>query len=357
MSSPYLLLSDVHCHDWSAFGGRAVDGMANRLKIILDEIERAANELEKAGGEYIAIAGDLFHVRGSVKPEVFNPTHNLFNSLLVRGFKIVAIPGNHDLSTKETTELGNSMQTLGALDGFKVITESQPYYFDKGATPMFIPWMSSADGLRAEIARIRKDYIAEDLAITDLIVHAPLNGVMKGMPDHGFSAEEAASWGFKRVFFGHHHNHVAFEDDRVISIGATTHQTWGDVGSKAGFLLVYPDRFKWFASRAPSFVEVTDETDEDNIPLLVDGNYVRVRGKKATDAEINDMRKAFEALGAKGFSYQGVREVVAARTGSVAHKSMTLSESVIAFAKDKGLDEEIQRLALDVLDRALTLDA
>lgn len=348
MPSPYLLLSDVHAHHWSAFGGRDSDGVSLRLKIILNEIERAAAELEKAGGRNIVIAGDLFHVRGSVAPEVFNPTHLLFQSLLLEGFRITAIPGNHDLASRETTELGNAFQTLSALDGFTVVSEPRPFHLEKGVTPFFIPWFSTNEGLRATVAKMQEDYGA-DIADHDLIIHAGINGILTGLPDHGLEASEVASWGFKRVFAGHYHDHKVLEDGKVISIGATTMQTWSDVGTKAGFLLVYPDEIKWFASHAPSFVEITDETPEDEVPLIVDGNYVRVRGKKATDAEITDMRRAFEKLGAKGFSYQGVREVVSARAPSAAHKALTLAESVAAYVKDKGLGDDVAREALDVL--------
>src|SRR5260370_22414971 len=88
-------------------------------------------ERERAAGVYIEqfgkpgkiiIAGDLFHTRGQMDPEVFNPVHDRICKLLGDGFRFVAIPGNHDLKSKETTELGNAMQSLGKLPNFNVVT-------------------------------------------------------------------------------------------------------------------------------------------------------------------------------------------------------------------------------------------
>lgn len=360
MSTPYLVISDVHLHDWSAFGGRDSDGISLRLKIILAEIERAARVLEKAGGRDIVIAGDLYHVRGQIKPETFNPSHQLFESLTLRGFRFFAIPGNHDLSTRETTELGNAMQTLNSLDGFNVLTEGAARNI-AGQDVFLMPWISTNDGLRAAIKEVLDSNTDEFVADCDLIIHAGINGVVKGLPDHGLDAEEVAGWGFKRVLAGHYHDNKSFCDGKVISIGALTHQTWSDIGSKAGFMLVYPDRYEWNASHAPHFIEITDETPEEEVPLLVDGNYVRVRGKKSTDAEINDMRRDFLELGAKGFSYQGVREVVAARGATSAHKAVSLQEAVTAFIKERkfeGVDlEAVTREAMNILENITTLEA
>ena len=349
MSEPYALLSDIHAHAWSAFGTRDANGVSSRLKIILSEIDRAASVLEAAGGRFIVLAGDLLHTRGQIDPEVFNPLHNCIEALTLRGFRFVAIPGNHDLKSKETTQLSNAIQTLGSLEGFEVITE--PCRLDVGGRDMiFVPWISTNDGLREQLSWIASKYTASSY---DVVMHAGINGVLMGLPDHGLDAAEVAAFGFKRVFSGHYHNHKVMEDGRVISIGATTHQTWSDIATKAGFLLVYPEKVVFYDSHAPKFVEINDETDPDEVALIVDGNYVRVRGKSATDAEINEFRRDFEKLGAKGFSYQGVREVVSARTGGVSHKATSIESSVTEFVKARAFNpaEEtfIAAAALDVL--------
>src|SRR3954470_18937004 len=105
---PYLLVSDLHCHSWSAFATRDADGVNSRLRIILKELERAAHVLKQARGSTIIIAGDLFHVRGQIDPEVFNPVYATIQRLAKGGFEFFAIPGNHDLKSKDTSMLGNT---------------------------------------------------------------------------------------------------------------------------------------------------------------------------------------------------------------------------------------------------------
>jgi DNA repair exonuclease SbcCD nuclease subunit len=299
MTKPYLLVADIHAHKWSHFSTVDPSGINSRLLIILNELERAAAELMERGGDIMIIAGDLFHVRGAIAPDVFNPTFNMIKRILGHGIKIYAIPGNHDLADKDTTELGNAFQSMGSLDG---------------------------------------------------------------VPDSGLSAKEVASWGFGRVFAGDYHNHRVAEDGKVVSIGATTQQTWSDLGSKAGYVFVYKDRIEYRATHAPSFVEVDAETDPDEIPLIVDGNYVRVRGIKLTDAEVNVFRKDLEEMGARAVTFQITREVVAARSGSALAKATTLDESVHTYIdgmsiEDPALISMVKTSATEILNTVRSVAA
>jgi DNA repair exonuclease SbcCD nuclease subunit len=333
-NSPYLLCSDLHLHAWSAFGATAPDGMNSRLKIQLDELMRAAVELKKRGGSVMVIAGDLFHVRGSVDPEVFNPAHTVFTEIVSMGISIFAIPGNHDLKGKETTAIGNSFQTMNAIANddvgccFEVITAPLVGIGNKA----FVPWCSTKDKLRETVAELAGTMNLEALSETDLIIHVGIDGVLDGVPAGGLSAVEVAGWGFKRVFAGDYHNFKEMEGGKVVSIGATTHQTWSDINSRAGFLFVYEDKIEHLASHAPNFVEITGDDAEEEIPLIVDGNFVRIRSMKLSDPEVTAFRKSLESMGAKGVTFQIAREVVSAREGApAAGTATTLDASVDQF--------------------------
>jgi DNA repair exonuclease SbcCD nuclease subunit len=330
---PYLVLSDIHGHAWSAFSTRLPNGMNSRLKITLDEIDRAVQELIAAGGDTAYCAGDVLHTRGSMDPEVFNPMHKCIEDNAI-GVKWRIIPGNHDLKDRDTTELGNAIQTLGAIENVEIVTQRVGRLFsDHGV--LMVPWHGSKDALRATIAEIVGNYPPGAAGDIDLIIHVGIDGVLAGVPDHGLSAEEVASWGFKRVFAGDYHNHKELEGGKVYSIGATTHQQWGDIDTKAGFLLVYEDRVEYRASHAPSFVEITGDDSEEDIPSIVDGNYVRVRGMKLTDAEINKLRAELVEMGAKGVTFQVTRETVSARGSTSVSKGTTLDQSVDTFIDQK----------------------
>jgi DNA repair exonuclease SbcCD nuclease subunit len=325
MKPPYLLVSDIHLHKWSPFSTVNADGINSRLAIQHAELERAGDELLKRGGDTIYIAGDFFHQRGSIDPEVMNPSHSVIRRMIEKGIKFIAIPGNHDLVGRHTTELGNAFQTFGAMNGFSVVL-----YPDLVAPNVsMIPWCATKDELREAV----KQFIEAVPGCTrgDLIIHVGIDGMLDGVPATGLSPAEVASWGFRRVFAGDYHNHRVAEGGKVVSIGATTHQTWSDLGSKAGFVFVYDDRIEFQASHAPSFVEITGEDEPDEIPLIVDGNYVRVRAMKLADAEIKKFRKELEGMGARGVHFQVARETVSARAGSTPVKASTLDESVDKF--------------------------
>lgn len=327
---PYLLISDLHGHAWSSFAHKMEDGSNSRLMIIIAELKRAAQALKDAGGRDIIIAGDIFHVRGKIEPEVFNLIANLIQSWIDDGFRVMAIPGNHDLSSKDTTELGNAFQSFANTLGFVAITKPEFHPIASGNL-FFVPWCATVDDLRAKVKELVANNESESVASGDLIIHAGIDGVMPGLPDHGLPASEVAAWGFKRVFAGHYHNHKVMEDGKVISIGATTHQTWSDIGTKAGFLIVTGDEVIYHASHAPAFVEIDETTTVDDIPLIVPGNYVRVRGLKLTDDEVKTYRAMLEGYGAKGVVFQTVRDAVSARAAPVAGKTLTLDASVDVY--------------------------
>lgn len=343
MRKPYGLVADVHCHAWSAFSRIEEDGVNSRLRIILDELLRVAQEIADLGGDKLVIAGDLFHVRGSVKPSVMNPTAETFQKISEMGITVEAIAGNHDLEGSDATALGNAMQTLGSIENFHPITSPK---VDDDC--VYFPWYASLDDLRDAMTGI-----APELRKTrDAIIHAPLNGVIKGLPDIGLTPEELSAMGYRRVFVGHFHNHVEFEHGKVFSIGATTHQTWSDPGSLAGFMVVHPDHVEQHLSRAPSFIDLKRPEDID--VLNVKGNYVRLKLTDVTEAEIKDFRNELEGMGALGVSINATRRTEANRTASIS-AGATLEVSVAEFI-DKQVDEDyredIQKLAASIMMEA-----
>lgn len=323
---PYVLLADVHAHQWSQFSTVGTSGVNSRLKTIIMELFRACTILRANGGDTVVIAGDLFHTRGSIDPEVFNPVHQAIKSELEKGIKFIAIPGNHDLKGKDTTELGNAFTSLAA-PGFRVI--SQPTYVPDIAAFM-VPWFNNLDDLRKVMAD------PHACATADLIIHAGIDGVIN-MPAGHLSPAELAKLGYRRVFAGHYHNHKVMESGKVISIGATTHQTFSDIGTKAGFLSVTPSDFIYHASHAPSFVEINDTTPEDEIEITANGNFVRVRGFKFSDAEIAEFRKELLRAGAKGVSIEVARNIVSARPASAASKAVSIENSIELFIDSLGV--------------------
>ena len=336
----YSLLSDLHCHNWSAYSSVDADGVNSRLRHILNEVERAAAETVKAGGKFMLIAGDVFHVRGQIAPEVMNSTIKTFDRVAKMGIRVFVIPGNHDLSSKDTQELTNAAQALNMIDGVEVITKPTLVYLNGKEKVVMIPWEPDNKELTSKILEFMDKPNVNDHLDWDLVLHAGIDDVFPNMPAHGLTAKQLAKWDYRRVFAGHYHNHKVMEEGKVISIGASTHQTFSDIGSKAGFLMVYDDKVEYRASHAPQFVEINEKTEEDDIPLIVNGNFVRVRDIPMNDVEIKNFRDELVKMGAKGVSIEVPRKVTTARTGTPRTKRLTLNNSINAFIDEKGYPEE-----------------
>lgn len=348
---PYGLASDLHCHNWQAFSSVGEDGINTRLKMLLMEVGRLAAEVVAADGDTLYFAGDIFHVRGSIAPSVLNPVLDLFRSLIAQGLRIVIIPGNHDLESKHSKRVSNAVTALESV-GCLVCHETQVFDDEPGHSVLVVPWHDKVADLKAHLLKLEA-YAVSD---TDLILHAPIDGTIKGLPDHGLDPEWLGNLGFRSVYAGHYHHHKEF-DHNVFSIGAVAHHTWSDVGSKAGFLVVGSTGPKWFKSHTPEFVDLSAATDEAEVEIMAEGNYVRARVTTSKVKEINELREWLMKSGAKGVVIQTIKEPTKAREGSIAHsvKAGASIETSIAdyvksqeFPNGEQVQMECQRILAEV---------
>lgn len=353
----YLVTADWHAHAWSQFATLTEDGINSRLEHLRREILRMASFADSNDIGTIYVAGDVFHVRGSVRPSVLNPLIDaLRHAVHVHGVGFRIMPGNHDLEGRETTWLGSAISALAEVDGVHVIDRRKLWTDDRVVQ---IPWCGTAEGLRREIEAAIEDlhHDGEDHTHWDLHLHAGINGVIRGMPDHGWHAEELAAFGFKRVFAGHYHNHKVFEiegEPEVFSIGALTHQTWSDVGTRAGFMMVgeRQSNFGFMLSSSPRFIDF-----DLDLPLSQGrGNYVRIRGLELDEGEMRTLRDGLIDNGAEGVVIHPMPKVAATerpRTGGV-----TLDASVSEWIRLAAPEDPVavETMALDILNEARSVE-
>jgi DNA repair exonuclease SbcCD nuclease subunit len=356
MTKPYALVADVHAHAWSTFATVESDGVNSRLRALLTEIHRAAVNVKLAGGNRLVVAGDLFHVRGSIAPSVLNPVMDMFKSLIESGIEVIIIPGNHDLEGKNSDRLNSAITALEGL-GCKVVHETTVL-----EDMVLVPWIDKVDDLKVELKRVVDGLFdtafGGDTDVRhhyDLIIHAPIDGVIMGIPDHGLDPKWLADLGCKRVFAGHYHNHKVFYE-KVYSIGALAHNTWSDVGSRAGFCIVHPDSVEHVPSVLPKFVDVAAEMKIDEIAAAIRGNYARVKVSTSKLAEINAMREWLDKQGALGVVVISVKKPVEERGASAATVTAgaSIQQSVSDFIKTLKHEREgeVTRGALAVLAEA-----
>ncbi|MEO9497641.1 MAG: metallophosphoesterase [Vibrio splendidus] len=281
------LVSDTHLHNWGAFSSDK-DGLNGRLVIILNEILRAAKVIKERGGKYLYHTGDLFHVRGSISPSVLYPTIDLFKEISEMGIESRLLAGNHDLESNDSEAINNGIEALRTIDGVKVVSKTTIFEDEK---VVMVPWFNRAKDLLDEIQRIVDELDGAHTGY-NLMIHAPVDNVIAGIPSHGITAEALEEFGFNRVYSGHYHNHKELTS-KVVSVGATTHQTWGDIDSVAGFILVNEDDdIEHYRTEAPEFRDYDTAviTSEEEAMEFCNGHYVRVKIGTATQSQIEKMK-------------------------------------------------------------------
>lgn len=336
----YAVISDQHFHSWTTFSTTNEDGINSRLKIQLSELRRCADELKKVGGKLIINAGDTFHQRGNLTPTVLNPVIDLHRDLIAEGFRIVILSGNHDAELRNVTRLSSSVTSLEGV-GCKVINETTII-----GNKCLIPWHQDIKELKEVIERVPVSERGE----IDLFLHAPIDGVIVGIPDHGLTGEYLSDLGFKRVFSGHYHSFCEVAPN-IYSIGASTHQTFSDVGSKAGFLIVNDKEVKRFAAHSPKFIDINLDNFDD-AELLVDGNYVRCRIDMVNESDVALLRQQFLDWGAVGVTIIQVKTSVVTERGAsaVTTGSLSLESSVSKYVELRGYSDKVDKLCLEILN-------
>ena len=345
--TPYGIQSDTHNHGWHAFSSILESGVNSRLQTILDETWRLALAVKKLGGKTMYHTGDLFHVRGNIAPSVLNPTLDLYRRIVEElGIEPRLLAGNHDLEGRDAHRVSSAITALEGI-GCKIINAPTFFLDDKVA---MIPWHQNTDDLKAAISKVVDEINGGSHGILhenwSLMVHAPVDGVIPGLPAHGLTDVELAAFGFKYVFCGHYHHHKDFGNG-VYSVGASTHQTWSDVGAKAGFLLVTKLGVKWMKSHAPEFVEIDGDMDEFEIKTLIDGNYVRAKISTANTADVEKVRAFLTENGAKGVTILTTKVAVEASRSTASVKAgASIEESVNEFIKKSSATVDHEHLTI-----------
>lgn len=328
---PYLLFSDVHFHNWSAFATVGEDKINSRLKYQLAELGRAYAALREAGGSFAVCAGDLFHVRGKLAPSVINPVRKFFREQDALDMETVILSGNHDLESEDADEITSSVSAISSPNTLAINIACQ---VSDDPKIYMIPWRSDLGALREEI-RVLNETLGVIEVPYDLIIHAPMNEVLINIPNIGLNASEFDGMRFKRVFAGHYHNHKRLSD-KVYSCGATGHQTWNDPGTKAGWCLVYEDEVVFHESQQPQFVTLPVVYDEDDMDM-VHGHFIRADIEDPTPESIIALREYVLNFGAAGVTVRtliGDRE--SSREGGETVSALdSLKDSISKFATKK----------------------
>ena len=343
------IISDTHLHNWTQFSTINERGANSRLEIILNEMKRVTARAKKLGCNTLVHCGDLFHVKGKIDTSVLVPSIECLKEIRSQFDQAFFVTGNHDLAFANGEEYGNSMFISQC--NADVITETYAQH-NLG----FIPWQRSIEQWKKEFEKL-----IENPRIRYVFTHAPIDGVIKGLPAGGITQDYIESTGFKgKIFAGHYHNHKVVSE-QLISVGALCHHTWSDVGSLSGciFLDTVTDRWAWLEGETPKFVDL-DQTAKDysaeEYAETCAGNYVRLTTDEdlKTAKEIHD--ELIETLGAKNALVN-----LKAKTAEVKRETTVkdiehnpLSTSLMSYLDEKLKDsstefrEEVKKKAFEI---------
>lgn len=356
MTKPILIFSDPHYHDFSQFATINGNGLNSRLADTLRATIEAYRAAQDAGAVSAICAGDIFHVRGKVKPSVLNPTTQTFQK--IRDTYTIcthAISGNHDLETEKSSEMTSAITSLRP---HMKVYSAGPYTTDLSFGQVmvtFVPWEADLKKLRQIIkdanAKVDKRYK------NALVLHAPLNGVIKGLPDHGLTPDDFIGCEFDKVFIGHYHNHKRFQVGKteVISVGSLTHQNFGDVENLAGYLIWNPDsgEVTHHETSAPKFVrinaddinEVTQDQIRDNYVKVVDGYFERPE-------DIQEIKDILILKGAKAVVVEGITKRPAVTRGTTSTSAAPTIHSILGdyVTRTYPGEDDVLVEAMDILN-------
>ena len=348
---PYALCADVHLHNWTMFASTNENGVNTRLAHIIAELNRLADVAGDTGCQRVYVAGDMFHVRGAISPSVINAALPAMRLAADRNnIKWILIPGNHDLEGRDTERLGSAIETLQCED---IMVASDvgchlddqvawiPWYNDK--TKFFDKGLDLSKKIKAQ-NRNPKDF--------DVLVHVGIDGVLSSVPGH-FTTNELADMGFRRVFSGHYHAHKFFNVNgkHVVSIGALTHQTFSDVDTKAGFLIVNRSTFDHYESKAPKFMNWSAHSHVNERSIYA-RNYVRVTDVDLDEDGIKQLFRELTAAGALGVTINVMPRNKVTQRANATQQSATIEQSIGEWITLKKHDPEVHLMALDVLREA-----
>jgi len=281
MGSPIVIMSDPHFHNWKSHSKVGPDGMNSRLADGLGCLAQVRKIIKEVGAKSLIIGGDLFHVRGHLKPSVLTAVADAIGDVTNDGIDILIVAGNHD---QEDFKGGaTAIDTLGNIPGVTVMTKpTNGSIFGRRVT--VVPYFKNIEEFKA----VYFDYMR--LFDPDIVlIHQGIDALTPGTPDPvavgiDFSWLVANTPGSAMVFSGHYHTPQV--NGRFVNIGSPYQQTFNDEGVQMGCWVLYPDeenRLDFRPLDAPTFRTI-DEKFKD-WPTLKNC-IVRLRVKTATKGKL-----------------------------------------------------------------------
>ena len=259
-----LVTADWHFHPFKAFSHIGEDGLNSRLADIAAAWRLCLEKGSEAGCEVMCVAGDLFHVRGQLKPSVVNVVLGCISDAVDRhGMRLVMIPGNHDM--EDFRGGPTAVDLFGGMMGVHVLHDMVVEI--NGVKFMGIPYRQDVNEfLRVARELCEKHELEPGRAV--VLCHQGLDDVCAGtgMPPTGLSAaavEDVFGRGMP-VFLGHYHSHwrLNWRLSGVIQVGAPIQHSFSSEGRATGWWIYDTERGPMYIENhnSPKFVTLTEKS-------------------------------------------------------------------------------------------------
>jgi DNA repair exonuclease SbcCD nuclease subunit len=327
-----IAISDPHFHPFQQFS-ELIDGVSSRLLDVKRTFDAAVDLGVKEGCQLMLIPGDIFHVRGSVKPSVLNIVLGCFERAM-ENFPVVVIPGNHDMEDKEGGP--TAVDFLRTLPNVYVM--GQPSRLTIRDLPICgIPYQHNLAAFENAVKgldeRLRNCNV--------FMVHQGIDDLAdKGVPETGLTVKKLRELLGEDclILAGHYHRPLAQQN--VVQVGAPLQHNFGDEGQERGaWVFELSEEGKLISSKflpinvAPKFETVTDDYESSMMlrPGRYEGSFLRLKLSSAVEA-----KKAIELIKPKAATVVIEREYSSVH--GVAMKIGSVQEMVGKFFELSGVD-------------------
>lgn len=290
--TPVLHISDPHFHNFKMFSTTTKDGINSRLNYTVNAWLKAVDIGLKNGCKVMTCSGDIFHVRGHLRPSIYNVVYDLFAKTVNMGMEIVMIAGNHDF--ENYYEKDTAIDKLHWIDGVHLLSNNIVTLH--GNVFAGIPYCHNTELFKEKylnLSIVKVDYILTHQYIDDYL------GIPAAATGLSLEFLTKNKEPYTIVVNGHSHTPENEPTSNVIDVGAPMGQSFSDTGIYGCWITNVDDD-----SVEMSFEEIPDQPRFITIEKFpsggegISGNYVRIKASSAKDAL--KMRTKCEASGAIG---------------------------------------------------------
>lgn len=270
----YLVIADPHFHAYKNHS-RLINGVNSRLLDIGMAFEEAVAKGIEEKCSHMLIAGDVFHVRGVIRPSTFCYVHGLLEEA-TKHMQVFITPGNHDMENYRGGS--TSVDTFKKID--VVFVDSCP---SQWGDLLLIPYIHDHD----EFKRVFKK---TSFGCKVVVIHQGIDDFRgtKLIPETGLTVEWLEEHTDAWVVSGHYHKPKLKR--KCLSPGSLIQHNFGDEGSDKGFWILDSDNNKcaFHKTTYPEFLTIQAETIDD-LPSDLDNKIVRIKTKNIKG--VDDMRQ------------------------------------------------------------------